>query len=139
APALPIELNGVSVAINGAACGLYAVGSSEIKFVVPVGLGPGTYNIVINNNGTVIRGSIVVVSAQPDIFTSTNGPLGRASVCNITNPAVCSPEPFGVTTNDGTGNQVPTMLRMSLTGVRGTIASAITVTVGTTAIIASAA
>jgi uncharacterized protein (TIGR03437 family) len=137
-PSLPIELNGVSVAINNAACGLYAVGSSEIKFVVPIGLAPSTYNIVINNNGTVVRGSIAVVSAQPDIFTTTNGPLGRASVCNITNPAVCSPEPFTVTTNDGTGTQVPTVLRASLTGVRNTAASSVIVTVGTTAITAGA-
>jgi uncharacterized protein (TIGR03437 family) len=139
APALPIELSGVSVAINNAACGLYAVSSGEIKFVAPVALLPGTYPIVINNNGTVFRGSIVIVAAQPDIFTSTNGPLGRAQVCNITNPLVCSPEPFTVTTNDGTGAQVPTVLRVSLTGIRGAAASTVTVTVGTTAIVATAA
>jgi uncharacterized protein (TIGR03437 family) len=139
APALPIELNGVSVAINNAACGLYAVSSGEIKFVTPIGLAAGTYPIVINNKGTVVRGSIVVVAAQPDIFTSTNGPLGRAQVCNITNPAVCSPEPFTVTTNNGTGTQAPTVLRVSLTGVRGTASTAITVTVGTTTIVATAA
>jgi len=134
APSLPVELNGVSVAINGAACGLYAVGSAEIRFVVPIGLGPGTFNIVINNNGTVIRGSVVIVAAQPDIFTTTNGPLGRASVCNITNSAVCAPEPFGVTTKDSTGTQVPTVLRITLTGVRSGLFSSFTVTVGTTAI-----
>jgi uncharacterized protein (TIGR03437 family) len=132
APALPIELNGVSVAINNAACGLYAVASGEIKFVVPIGLAPGTYNIVINNKGTAVRGSIVIVPSQPDIFTSTNVPLGRAKVCNITNPAVCTPEPFFVTTNDGTGTQVPTILRVSLTGIRNNLASSITVRVGTT-------
>jgi uncharacterized protein (TIGR03437 family) len=137
-PALPIELSGVSVSINGAACGLYAVSSSEIKFVVPVGLTSGTYPIVINANGTVLRGSIVIVTAQPDIFTTTNGPLGRASVCNITNPAVCSPEPFFVTTNDGTGTQLPSVLRVSLTGVRNNAAASIIVTVGTTPITAGA-
>jgi len=139
APALPIELGGVSVSIKSAACGLYAVSSSEIKFVVPVGLASGTYPIVINANGTVLRGSIAIVTAQPDIFTTTNGPLGRASVCNITNPAVCSPEPFFVTTNDGTGTQVPTVLRASLTGVRNVGASSIIITVGTTPITGGAA
>lgn len=139
APALPTELNGVSVAINNAACGLYAVSSGEIKFVAPIGLSAGTYPLVINNKGTVVRGTIVIVAAQPDIFTSTNGPLGRAQVCNISNPAICSPEPFFVTTNNGTGTQVATVLRVSLTGVRGTLASSITATVGTTAIVASAA
>ncbi len=137
APALPIELNGVSVAIRNAACGLYAVGSSEIKFVVPIGLAAGTHPILINNNGTFIRGSIAIVTAQPDIFTSTNGPLGRAQVCNITNPSVCSAEPFFVTTKNGTGTQVPTVLRVSLTGIRNTAGSAITVTVGTSVVIAT--
>src|SRR5262249_39891330 len=134
APSLPIELNGVSVSIASAACGLYAVSPTQINFVVPVGLSSGSFPIVINNNGTVVRGVITIVPAQPDIFTSTNGPAGRANVCNATNPAVCTPEPFTVTTNDGTGNQVPTVLRISLTGIRNTLASSINVTVGTTVI-----
>ena len=147
--ALPIELNGVSVAINGAACGLYSVSSTEIRFVVPVGLIPNTgstsYPIVINIHndvaatGTVIRGLVVVVSAQPDVGTSTNGPGGRARVCNITNPSTpsttCISEPFNVTTDDGTGTQVATVLRVLLTGVRGTASSAASVVVGTTAIV----
>jgi len=82
----------------------------------------------------VIRGALTIVGAQPDIFTSTNGPGGRALVCNATNPAVCTPEPFTVTTNDGTGTQVATILRVSLTGVRNNPASAITATIGTTVI-----
>jgi uncharacterized protein (TIGR03437 family) len=137
APFLPIELNGVSVSIRGAACGLYAVSPTQIKFVVPIGLAPGTLPIVINNNGTVVRGVITIVSAQPDIFTSANGPGGRASVCNATNPAVCSPEPFTVTTNDGTGSQVATVLRVSLTGIRFTLPASVNVTIGTTVIVAS--
>src|SRR5262249_1487702 len=137
APSLPIELNGVSVSINSAACGLYAVSSSQINFVVPIGLSSGTFPLVINNNGAVTRGVITIVAAQPDIFTTTNGPGGRATVCNITNPTVCAPEPFTVTTNNGTGNQVPTVLRVSLTGVRSTLGSAMNVTVGTTVIVPS--
>jgi uncharacterized protein (TIGR03437 family) len=143
APALPIELSGVSVGINGVAAGLYAVSPSQIKFVVPIGLAAGTYPIVINNNGTAIRGVLTIVVAQPDIFTSTNGPGGRAKVCNVTNPAtpssICLGEPFNVTSDDGTGTQVPTKLRVFLTGVRGVSASAINVTVGTTVIVPAAA
>ena len=145
APSLPIELNGVSVSINGAACGLYSVDGTQINFVVPIGLvpnsGSASYPIVINNNGTVIRGLVVIVSAQPDIFMTPPppGPGGRAVVCNITNPLTpgCLMEPFNVTSDDGTGAQVPTVLRISLTGVRGAAASSTTVTVGTTVITAS--
>jgi hypothetical protein len=99
-PALPVELKGVSVAIRGVACGIYSVSSTAISFVVPIGLTPGTYPLVINNNGTVIRGNITLVASQPDIFTSSNGPNGRASICNITDPTVpgCVAEPFNVTT-----------------------------------------
>src|SRR5207248_2265906 len=105
APSLPIELNGVSVSVRGAACGLYKVTSSAITFVVPPGLitsGTSSYPIVINNNGSVLRGTLNIVAAQPDVQTSSNGPNGRAVICNITNPAVsgCQTEPFNVTSPD---------------------------------------
>ncbi|HKO63554.1 MAG TPA: hypothetical protein VJV03_20490, partial [Pyrinomonadaceae bacterium] len=51
-PILPIELNGVSVSVNGAAAGLYFVGNTSeegIRFVVPIGLQPGIVPVVINN------------------------------------------------------------------------------------------
>jgi hypothetical protein len=47
-------------------------------------------------------------------------------------------EPFNVTSDNGTGTQVATVLELHLTGVRGTLASAITVTIGTTVIVPSA-
>ena len=144
-PALPIELNGVSMSINGAACGLYSVGTSpaQISFVVPIGLvpnsGTASYPVVINNNGTVIRGRVVIVAAQPDIFTDSNGPGGRAVVCNVTDPSIpmCVIEPFNVTTPNASGTPVPTVLEVHVTGVRGTAASSITVTIGTTVIVPS--
>ena len=68
-PALPVELNGVSVSINGAAAGLYYVSPTQINFVVPQGLTANTadqtYPVVINNNGAVIRSEIQIFSAQP--------------------------------------------------------------------------
>jgi uncharacterized protein (TIGR03437 family) len=140
---LPVELNGVSMSIGGAACGLYSVSPTAISFVVPIGLAPNSgtasYPVVINNNGTVIRGLVVIVAAQPDIFTIPAGPGGRAVVCNITNPATpgCLGEPFKITSDDGTGTLVPTVLEIHLTGVRGLAASSITATIGTTAIVAT--
>jgi uncharacterized protein (TIGR03437 family) len=140
-PILPIELNGVSVSINGAAAGLSFVGNSskEIDFVVPIGLSTGVATFVINNNGTVIRGTLNIVAAQPDIFTIPPGPGGRAVVCNVTNAGSgCIMEPFSVTTAEsGTGNQIPTILEIHLTGVRGAIPSEVSVTIGTTAITAT--
>jgi len=142
-PSLPVELNGVSMSINGAACGLFSVSPTAISFVVPIGLAPNSgaasYPVVINNNGTVIRGLVVIVAAQPDIFSSTNGAGGRAVVCNVTNPSTpgCLVEPFKITSDDGTGTLVPTKLEIHLTGVRNNVAGTITATIGATAITAA--
>jgi uncharacterized protein (TIGR03437 family) len=137
-PILPIELNGVSVSINGAAAGLYSVSASEIHFVVPIGLKTGVATVVVNNNGKVFRGFVQIVTAQPDVFTTTRGPGGRAVVCNVTNVGSgCIMEPFSVTTADTSGNQVPTILEVHVTGLRIVPASVVTVTIGTTAITAT--
>lgn len=142
-PPLPVELNGVSVSINGASAGLYFVSPGQINFVVPLGLaattGTNTYPVVINNNGTTIRSTIQILPAQPDIFTETNGfGTNRASVLNVTNPLIAgSPEPFSVTTtyvnSSGAVVTEATKLRIFLTGVRRVTDKAqITVRIGTT-------
>ena len=131
-PILPVELNGVSVSVNGAAAGLYFVGDSPaegINFVMPVGLSAGVATVVINdqrnNNGTVFRGFVQIVPSQPDIFTSTNDAGGIAMVCNVTNTAVsgCVAGPFMVTSADSSGTQVPTVLEIYLTGTRFALAA----------------
>ncbi|MEP6706306.1 MAG: hypothetical protein ABJC05_02235, partial [Pyrinomonadaceae bacterium] len=142
-PPLPIELNGVSVSINNAAAGLYFVSSGQINFVVPPGLaattGTATYPLVINNNGATIRSTIQLTTAQPDIFTITNGfGSNRASVLNVTNPlSAGTPEPFDVTTTyvNGSAQTVtePTKLAIFLTGVHNiTDKAQVTVRIGTT-------
>ena len=135
-PPLPIELNGVSVSINGAAAGLFSVSAGEIKFVVPPGLAPttgtNTYPVVINNNGTTIRSTIQLFIAQPDLFTiATAFGTNRASALNATTQ---TQEPFTVTTNGAA-----TKLSFLLTGVRRiTDASQVTVRIGTTDIVGTA-
>lgn len=140
-PPLPVELNGVSVSVNGAAAGLYFVGPSEIQFVVPIGLtaqtGAATYPVVINvrSGATVrtVRTTLQVVAAQPDVFSTANGPGGRAVITNVTNPLLSTgtSEPFAVTTTyiNSSGQSVTeaTRLRVVLTGVRGVTRANITV------------
>lgn len=149
-PTLPIELNGVSVSVNGAAAGLYFVSPGQINFVVPLGLTPTsgtlTYPVVINNNGTTIRSTLTIALAQPDIFTLTDSfGTNRASVLNVTNPlSAGTPEPFTVTTTyvDSTGQSVTsaTILRIFLTGARRiTDPSQVTVRIGTTDIVGTSA
>ncbi|HEX7296947.1 MAG TPA: hypothetical protein VF251_14430 [Pyrinomonadaceae bacterium] len=143
-PALPIELNGVSLSVNGTAAGLYFVGDSskQINFVMPITVTLGVGRVAVNvlNAGagtdTIFRGFVPIVLAQPDVFTTTNGPDGRAIAVNVTNPASRTPEPFSVTSPDPGGNNVATILELSVTGVRSVLAAEVTVTVGTTAITA---
>jgi hypothetical protein len=144
-PALPIELNGVSLSVNGAAAGLYFVGnaSKQINFVMPIGLGLGLGNVAINvlDNGTstdtLYRGLVQVVFAQPDIFTTTNDAGGRAIAFNVTNPSIRTPEPFTVTSTDASGATVPTVIELSVTAMRFAAPGEVTITVGTTAISAA--
>ncbi len=139
-PALPVELNGVSVSVNGAAAGLYFVGNSpqQINFVMPLGIAAGTATIVINNNETVLRSSLLIVAAQPDVFTSTNDAGGRAMVTNVTNPLARTLEPFSVKSPDKDGNPVATVLEVSLTGARSAAVGDVKITVGTTDITGAA-
>ncbi|HEX8283723.1 MAG TPA: hypothetical protein VF588_10235 [Pyrinomonadaceae bacterium] len=151
-PPLPVELSGVTVTVAGAAAGLYFVAPNQINFVVPPGLPAATSPVAIFNNGTLIRTSLVLNAAQPDIFTSTNGPGGRAAALNVTNPCVAPPgEPFTVTTTRPAGSgttgdctsaqseTVATQIMFLVTGVRGVTAPAnVTVRIGTTDITGTA-
>jgi len=140
-PALPVELNGVSVSVNGAAAGLYFVGntSKQINFVMPIGLVSGLGTVAVNvldagaNTDTLHRGLVQVIFAQPDIFTTTTDAGGRASVFNITNPLTQRiPEPFSITSDNGTGTLVPTILEIDVTGLRFAARTEVNVTIGTT-------
>lgn len=145
---LPIELSGVTLTVNGAAAGLQSVSQRQIVFVVPPGLASFTnaatvYPVVVNNNGVVLRGSISVVPARPDIFIlPTTAPTGtppaptfgsnRARIFNVTN-TVFRTEPFNVTTlKRRGGRRVPTVLRLFLTGVNNVPAANLTVRIGST-------
>ncbi len=142
---LPIELSGVSLTINGAAAGLKQVSSREITFVVPIGLSAAnegtSYPIVINSNGTVIKGNITVVAARPDIFTDAPVSIPtfpfsgiRTRILNVTN-TVPTREPFTATTFKFRGSKrVPTVLRLYLTGVNNVNSGSFTIRIGSTTI-----
>lgn len=136
---LPIELSGVSLTINGFACGLRYVNRHRIDFLVPPGLtatSAGTkYPLVIQNNGTVLKSEVVLVPSRPDIFNTagTEGPGGRAKVFNITN-RVFTTEPFNVRTiRVRPSGRVPSILRLYLTGIQPGSPANISVKIGNSA------
>jgi len=119
---LPIQLSGVTMTINGFSCGLVRVSRHRIDFVVPRGLPAaveGTpYDLVLNNNGTIMRTQVILVPARPDVysFEGFEGPGGRAKIFNVTN-RVHTTEPFTVRTRSiRPFGRVPTKLRIYLTG-----------------------
>ena len=119
--------------INGVACGLKAVSRHRIEFVVPQALSSAaagtTYPLVIINNGTVMRTTVVIVPARPDIFTKNMivGPGGRARLLNVTN-SVFTSEPFAVRTIRRRGGRlVPTVLRIYATGIANVSSAVISV------------
>ncbi len=135
---LPIELSGVTVTINGVASGIKEVSTNEVIFVVPraIPASDTPYSIVINNNGEVIKGTILIVITRPDVFTFNTmpGPGGRAWVLNATN-RVLTREPFNVTTLKYKGGlRVPTVLRLYLTGVEGAGAANFVIRIGSVTI-----
>jgi len=142
---LPIELSGVTVTINGAAAGIKSVSGNELLIVVPPGLATVAagvaYPIVINNNGTISRGTITIVPARPDVFTTSvvASSGGRARIFNATN-RVLTGEPFTFRTiKIKGGTRTATILRVFLTGVAANVPNtAITVRVGTTDITGTA-
>ena len=137
---LPVELSGVTMTINGVACGLKSVSDRMITFVAPPAISStatGTvYPVVINNNGVVIKGFVTIVPTRPDIFTDlpVPGPGGRAQVANVVN-RVAIGEPFTVTTIRIRGGvRVPTVLRLRVTGIANTSPAVISIRIGSVTI-----
>ena len=130
---LPMELSGLTMTINGVACGLKTVGQRRIEFVAPPALSStlagNILPLVINNNGVVMKGWVTIVPARPDIFRADMlvAPLGRAKLFNVTN-TVFRTEPFAVRTIRRRGNMlVPTILRVHLTGMELVASSVINI------------
>jgi hypothetical protein len=137
---LPIELSGLTMTINGYACGLKAVSQHRIEFVVPPGLPTAleglSYPLVINNNGTIMRNTVTLVPARPDIFNQnmTLEAGGRAKLFNVTN-TVQTTEPFTVRTIKRKGNRlVPSVIRVYATGIGNVLAAGFTIRIGSVTI-----
>lgn len=126
-----MELNGVSVAINGAAAGLKQVNRRTILMVAPQGVYTGNYDLVVNNNGLIMKGKVYVADTQPDIFAKNmpvpGQPGGRTRAVNATN-RVQTNEPFVVRTVKIKGGLLTdSVIRVYMTGIHGLTAPSFSV------------
>ena len=72
--ALPIELDGVRVTINGSPAYVYYVSPTQINVLTPTDVATGTATVITNNNGLVsASASIQVQSLGPAFFPSSDG------------------------------------------------------------------
>lgn len=133
---LPIELSGVSMTLNGAACGIRSVTAHKVEFVLPayIATAPAgtSYPLVLFNNGLVMKTNVTLVPARPDIFNFEGiiGPGGRTKVYNVTN-RVRTTEPFTVTTRRiKPFGRVASILRVYLTGAQAATPSNTTIRIG---------
>jgi uncharacterized protein (TIGR03118 family) len=95
---LPVQLDGVSVMIDGKPAYVYYVSPSQIDVIAPADSTSGSVGVVVTNNGSVSASSSVVLqSVAPAFFsvgkyaiaTHANGSLaGSASVLPGATPAI---------------------------------------------------
>ena len=135
-----MELSGVTLSINGLACGLKSVGGHRITFVAPPFISSSTsgtiYPIVITKGGAVLKTFVTIVPTRPDIFNSamTVAPLGRAKIFNSTNTVLTS-EPFVIRTIKRKGHTLTaTRLRLYLTGIQNVSAGVVSIRIGSVVI-----
>jgi uncharacterized protein (TIGR03437 family) len=78
--ALPTELGGVRVEVNGIAAPLFFVSPTQINYMIPSGTTAGTRSVIVRNAaGEVARGQIEVSPISPAFFTATQNGSGVPS------------------------------------------------------------
>ncbi len=77
----PFSLGGTTVTVNGHQAQVLYVSATEVNFVIPSEVSPGTAEIVITNaDGFQSRTDALIANAAPGIFTSTGDGRGPGIV-----------------------------------------------------------
>jgi len=117
-PDYPFELKGVTVRVAGTLARITYLSPTQVNFVVPNDISPADLvEVVINNNGTNIRGRVRVRDASPGVFTTTGDGNGNARVkcgkVNTDGSTTFTDPPCSVGTADN-----PNIIRIFGTGWR---------------------
>jgi uncharacterized protein (TIGR03437 family) len=83
-----LEIAGVRVNVAGIPATLTSVSPTAVNFVVPQEVKPfNLIEVVVNNNGTILRSRVTVLKTSPGLFTTTNDGNGRVRAqCGRPNP-----------------------------------------------------
>ncbi|HEX4945388.1 MAG TPA: CAP domain-containing protein [Blastocatellia bacterium] len=74
---LPKSLGGTTMTVNGIAAELLYVSPTQINFVLPNNLSPGSASLEVTLNGTVVgKGAVTVSNVAPGLFTFTSDGRG---------------------------------------------------------------
>lgn len=77
---LPMALVGVSVTVNDIAAQVLFASPSQVNYVVPSNVGPGTAMVKVSYNGAVIgTGTVTVETISPSTFTTSASGQGVAA------------------------------------------------------------
>ncbi len=78
-PDYPLELKGVKVTVGGTPARIAYISPTQINFLMPNDAKPAELvEVVVNNNGTNIRGRVTVLDAAAGVFTTTGDGNGAA-------------------------------------------------------------
>ncbi len=96
-PALPTNVGGVTVTVNGQAAPLYYVSPGQIDFQVPWETAVGSASVAVTVNGGASNAiSVPVVAAGPGLFTSSGSAIVQnAPAYSLNSPT--NPAPAGST------------------------------------------
>src|SRR5215468_8023193 len=141
APSLPLPttLGGVSVTVNDISAQLLYASPSQINYVVPSSVGPGTAMVKVMYNGAVIgTGTVTVENVSPNTFpVSANGQGVAAALTTfdgVSYQPVANPDGTARVLSVGTASR-PNFLVLYGTGMRRRSSmSAVQVTIGGMAI-----
>lgn len=119
---LPKSLGGTVVTVNGNTADLLYVSPTQINYVLPSNLSPGTATVEVKTNGVVVgKGTVVVDNVAPALFTITADgkgiPAGYSTFDGIVTKALFNPDGTSRVVEAGTA-QRPSYLVLFGTGLR---------------------
>jgi uncharacterized protein (TIGR03437 family) len=119
---LPKSLGGTEAIVNGVAADVLYVSPTQINFIVPGNISPGTATIEVKTGGVVVgRGTVTMSNIAPALFTATADgkgvPAGYATFDGRTLTPLANPDGTARTIDPGTA-QRPNYLVLFGSGFR---------------------